>query len=394
MKLLFIHSSEKIKTDEDGNLYTDGSYNQKVWEIYLQVFDQITLIMRKDEHIYTTEEANSRFNIIPSDKIDVAYIPDTRRSINSVFSKKLKYEVYHTIENSIVQADAIIIRLPGTYKAVSLAKKCNKTCLVEVVGCPFDSLWNYSFKGKALALSSYRKMKKALKNADYAIYVTEHFLQNRYPTNGISIGCSDVQINEVPEMEVNSRIADISNSQKKKLIIGTAAGIGVRYKGQQYIIQALKILKDKGVEEFEYQIAGNGDSSYLLEQARKYNVEDKIVFVGSIPHDKIFDWYKSIDIYAQPSKQEGLPRALVEAMSCGTPCIGSNAGGIPELLPKEVIFKKGKVNELSEILLKMMDNEFRNSVATQCYDRSKDYDLDVLTKKRIDFMKDVFGAFL
>ena len=67
----------------------------------------------------------------------------------------------------------------------------------------------------------------------------------------------------------------------------------------------------------------------------------------------IRDRLESIDIYIQPSKQEGLPRALIEAMSMGVPALGSTAGGTPELLEEVFIFNKGDPAEIADRILKL-----------------------------------------
>lgn len=85
------------------------------------------------------------------------------------------------------------------------------------------------------------------------------------------------------------------------------------------------------------------------------NVADQIKIIGQMPHDKVFTWLDSIDIYAQPSRQEGLPRAMIEAMSRGIPCIGAKTAGIPELIDNKYIFTNSKteVEEISKLLLDM-----------------------------------------
>ena len=61
-------------------------------------------------------------------------------------------------------------------------------------------------------------------------------------------------------------------------------------------------------------------------------------------------WLDGLDIYIQPSFQEGLPRALVEAMSRGLPALGSSVGGIPELLPSYCLHEPGDSSKLAELL--------------------------------------------
>jgi glycosyltransferase involved in cell wall biosynthesis len=60
------------------------------------------------------------------------------------------------------------------------------------------------------------------------------------------------------------------------------------------------------------------------------------------------DWLDRIDIYLQPSRQEGLPRALIEAMARACPALGSTAGGIPELLAPSCLHDVGDASHLAE----------------------------------------------
>lgn len=388
MNLVFIHPSEKVKRDNLGNLYTDGSYSEDIWNMYLKLFSHITLLMREDTQVYDYKVAQKKFNLIPQKRIEFKPLHDHSSSFKSYILNSLYNENDCIIRKEIEGADAIIVRIPGNYKAIRYAVSQNKPCLVEVVGCPFDSLWNHSYKGKILAPISYYKMKKSVLNAPNAIYVTSEFLQRRYPTKGRFIGCSDVRLQNIDEHNLCQQIDKIQ--QPKKLCIGTASGIGVKYKGQQYVIQAIHELKKEGINCFEYEIAGAGNPSYLNGVIKKYKLEKEIKIIGSIPHNKMFDWYKHLDIYVQPSRTEGLPRALVEAMSCAVPSMGSKVGGIPELLKEETTFKRGSIKEIKNILRKMLDTNFRIKQAENCFLTSKQYQVDVLEEKRLNFMKSVF----
>ena len=109
--------------------------------------------------------------------------------------------------------------------------------------------------------------------------------------------------------------------------------------------------------------------------------------MGSFPHDEIFNLLSEMDLYIQPSLQEGLPRAMIEAMSVGMPIIGSNAGGIPELIDKNCIFKKKNVNEIMSII-KKIDNEFLVTQSQKNYLNSKKFDKNSLSNKRNAFYKE------
>src|SRR5699024_9667719 len=101
----------------------------------------------------------------------------------------------------------------------------------------------------------------------------------------------------------------------------------------------------------QFEILGDGDQSSWKLLAKELGIEDNVKFKGVLPGGKpVLSWLESIDVYIQPSFQEGLPRAVIEAMSQGCPVVGSNAGGIPELIQDEYIHDMGDYEELSSLL--------------------------------------------
>ena len=102
-----------------------------------------------------------------------------------------------------------------------------------------------------------------------------------------------------------------------------------------------------------YKLVGGGDKSRLQSLINLYNLNDQVEIVGPLPHGKIFSFLDEIDIYIQPSKQEGLPRSVIEAMSRGCPVLGAKTGGIPELIPNDRIFKKGDVKQICRHIIRI-----------------------------------------
>jgi glycosyltransferase involved in cell wall biosynthesis len=225
-------------------------------------------------------------------------------------------------------------------------------------------------------------MKRLVKKSHYVVYVTNEFLQKRYPTNGVSISCSDVEIKNISEEILSLRLKHIENNNGK-IILGTTAAVNVPYKGHQYVIEALARLKEQGINNFEYQMVGDGDQSRLKKIIKDLDVEKEVIFMGAKTHEQVFEWLDTIDIYIQPSRQEGLPRALIEAMSRALPCIGAKTGGIPELLPSERIFSNSRnnINEICTLLLSL-DKEKMKEDAYRNYNESKKYVIENTKRKR------------
>lgn len=140
-----------------------------------------------------------------------------------------------------------------------------------------------------------------------------------------------------------------------------------------------------GIDNIEYQLIGVGDKTYLQNIANKYKVLDCVKILGGKPHDEVFEWLDSIDIYIQPSFQEGLCRALVEAMSRACPIICSNVGGNKELANKELLFKKGNVNDIVKTINKIIDKNLQRQEVVRSFEKAKEYKKEILDKKRNDF---------
>ena len=116
---------------------------------------------------------------------------------------------------------------------------------------------------------------------------------------------------------------------------------------------ALSRLRSEGLE-LRYRILGPGPAGPWKHMAEQLGIADLVDFDGTRSAGKeINDWLGEIDIHLQPSFQEGLPRATIEAMSRGIACIGSTCGGIPELLPPGRVHRPGDVAGLAERIRKL-----------------------------------------
>lgn len=372
MKLLFVHDHKFRKYGSD--YYSSGGLDNKALEFYAKLADKVTVVAR--EIIVSKEEA-IKLSKITINNIEIQTVKD-------FFDKKSVKKIFNI---NTFESDCIIARLPSVLgnEAVRFSKVHNIPLLIESVACPWDGLWNHSFKGKLIAPYMYFKTKKNIKNATHVLYVTNEFLQKRYPTKGDSINCSDVALQPIDELILKKRIEKITKKHTLKIVVGTLAAVDVKYKGQSYVIRAISKLKNVSNTEVEYQLVGAGDNIYLKKIAEKYGVLENMKFIGSIPHDQIFNWLDTIDLYIQPSRLEGLPRALIEAMSRGCPALGSKTGGIPELLDETCIFEKGNIKQITEKIQEIITQEKMIFYAQVNFERSKKYEKERLEKKRIEF---------
>ena len=110
----------------------------------------------------------------------------------------------------------------------------------------------------------------------------------------------------------------------KKLILFGALITTDKRKGIDYLFQAVNILHSKDIELVVFgQAKGNIDAP----------LDFKINSIGYLSNNaQIIALYNAVDVFVSPSLEENLPNTIMEAMACGTPCVGFSTGGIPEMI--------------------------------------------------------------
>lgn len=383
MRVFFVHD-HMFKTD-GYKVYSD-KLPYTTWQRYLKHFDSLTVFAR---YSYETTDI-SKQSLSSGENVYFEFAPSIS-SIRAFLGRR--QEQKKRLEKLIQEHDVVIAR-NSSYAtlAIQVCKQLNKPYVLEVVGCPWDALWNYgNIKGRLMAPVSLLNLKLVAKSSKYIHYVSQNFLQQRYPhrKDAIVLQASNVEISTPSENVLSNRIQKI-NSENKKIVFGLIGSFKTKYKGIHNAIPVLAKLA-KEYPNIELRILGSGDTTEYNEIAEINGFENKVFFDGVIPTgEPVFNWLDNIDIYIQPSYQEGVPRALIEAMSRGCPSIASSAGGIPELLDKDLIFSPGNENKFYEILEKnIFSIEWRIKQAKKNFEKSKEYQKDILDKRRFDFFEKV-----
>ncbi|MEN6457553.1 MAG: glycosyltransferase family 4 protein [Thermoguttaceae bacterium] len=105
-------------------------------------------------------------------------------------------------------------------------------------------------------------------------------------------------------------------------------------KGHQYLIEAVRLLRDSGVT-VKLLIAGHGALQAALErQTAECGLQDQIAFLGRVEHSRLLDMFRTgqVDLVVLPTLHEGIPAGLIEPMAYGVPVLSTRVGGVPELL--------------------------------------------------------------
>lgn len=365
---------EKIVFAHDGTVsinnrfFRSHVYNMDIINRYLKFSKNVSFLVRKG-----SPEMDNNLIEIP-ENIEFKTVDDFKSFSGYKNISKVLEKIYLEIQD----ADLVICRLPSDLGILSFyaAKKSKKNILIEVVGCPWDSYRTHSKSGYILAPIYYFIQKKIVKDSDNVIYVTNEFLQKRYPNKSSSIGCSDVILPNKTKFVNRYKDNKIEN-----IVMGTVGNIEMKYKGFEAVFKAICILNKKGFK-VRYEIVGPGDPTYLNKLIKKYDIEKQVSILGSKGKDELFEWLDSnINIYIQPSYTEGLPRALIEAMSRSLVCFGSNVGGIPELLPPEQLFPPKKSKSIAKLIEKTRELKLSES-ALKTFKTSQVFHLDIIESER------------
>tara|TARA_B100000700_G_scaffold331157_1_gene461890 strand:+ start:8976 stop:10154 length:1179 start_codon:yes stop_codon:yes gene_type:complete len=369
MNVLFAHD-HWFKTD-GVNYFSSGCFPKSVWHRYTSILGSLTVVGRHGGVIHSNDENHT----LSSGSNVKFHLFENLTTIKNFFH--LDANIKSSIASLVSQNDLIICRLPSRLGHLFLneAERQEKVYAIEVVGCPWDALWNYGgFKAKLYApLSSYMQ-KRALRRTFNACYVTKSFLQRRYParSGSLMVGISDVCIPSVSEQVLYRRLRKYTEAKKRTFKVGLIGNYQSNYKG---IDIAIKALANAKFGAWEFHVVGSGNPTKYIRLAEQLGVKDKVKFVGVLESgDQVFDWIDSLDIYIHPSRQEGLPRAIVEAMSRGCPILATGIAGIPELLQDEVLVKKNDWKALSTKLDNLIINEdLMAKLATRNFNKAKDY---------------------
>lgn len=375
MKLVFIHDHKFIKINN--SYYSTGKFSESTINRYLiKPISKIEFIARIQKNSYMKE------NLVKasSNNIEIKPIGFLNTKVDFLLKRK-RIKIF--IREHIAENDMVIIRLPSEigYIALNELKRRRINYGIELVGDPWEALWYHgSILGKVMAIINKYKTKYYIYNSKNNIYVTSEYLQKKYPTKFKSYSASNVLIKDINN--------DYKVQSKKIYKIGLIGSLDTKYKGIETALKSLSLVN----KNFVFEIVGNGPKEKWIEKIKEYKLEKNVVLKGTIQSGEAMNnWLKNLDLYIQPSYTEGLPRALIEAMSMGLPCLGSGAGGIPELLDSRFIHKVKDYKTFSYQLEEVMNNpNLRLEMSKANLKKAEKYLSDNIQRQREAFIKSIY----
>lgn len=391
MKALVNVVGTYLKTS-DGSFWTNSIYDNVFFERYLSVFKCIKVACRVKRVESLPDGGYKRLNL---NHIEI--YPITAYHGPWDFAKKALL-LRKECKKAINGCDVAILRIPDeiAFSIISTLRKRKIPFGVEVVSDCWDFFAPGTFKTPLrpfLRIRWHFKQKKACTSATCVSYVTKEYIQRRYPAK--------IKANEKMRYETNYTSADLDQSyfgKKRKpqdfLKNGTIeliniAGINSFSKGHKQMIDAVSILKERGLSVKLTLIGGGSMLGYFTNYSIKRRVDNCICFLGHISdRNTISSLLRNSDLFIFPTLTEGLPRSVLEAMACALPCLASPVGGIPELLPPSCFLQKKDGKYLADRIAELvMDRTVLANYGNDNYERSLEYESEIIQKKRIAFYR-------
>ncbi len=189
---------------------------------------------------------------------------------------------------------------------------------------------------KDLSYRVFRKKQKIFSNSKITFVACSHWLEEKAKKSLLTVNHN---ITSIPNaintnlfMPHNKRHAreKLGLPADKKLLLFGSVKITDKRKGIDYLIEACKIIsKNDPTFANELGVVIMGMNSEQFSSLFPFPIYS-MSYVKS--EKELVDIYNAVDVYVTPSLQENLPNTIVEAMSCGIPCVGFQTGGIPQMI--------------------------------------------------------------
>ena len=381
---LVLLCEERLERTPDGVVYGLSSY--EVWSRYLDVFESLRLVGRVRDVPRPTGQ-NLRATGPGVTVCPVPYYHGPRQFLS------MARQVAQAVRRSYQVGDAVILRVGGQIgqPLYTRLRRLGAPYGAEVIGDPYDAYAAGSIIHPLRPLFRWwftRQQQKFCRHAVATAYVTERVLQRRYPCRGPEYGVAEIQLNGflTASGEPAPRLGTRLHRPLRLIAIGS---LEHQHKGTDVLLEAVARCRRDGLD-LVLTVVGDGRRRGDLERlAGRLQIDPQVTFAGAVagsePVRRLLD---DSDLLVLPSRTEGLPRVLLEAMVMGLPCIASAVGGIPELLPAEDMVPAGRADLLAEKIAEVIaDPDRLDRMSARNTLTSKRYLDPVLRERRNQFYR-------
>ena len=244
---------------------------------------------------------------------------------------------------------------PEGFAAVLLARIYKKPAIVTIHGSDI----NFAAKNPIIKKMVTFTLKKASKIIVVSKTLKKLILELRAPEEKIEVLLNAVDTNKFKPQNKEDARNKLSLDLNKKIIL--FVGNLVDVKNPLFLIEACHRLKERGVDNFVLVMIGDGYlKNKIKNKITEYCLEKLIFLIGLQSHEKIPLWMSAADFLVLPSKNEGMPTVVLEAMACALPVIATEVGGIPEIIKdynNGILIPSDDIEKLEKGMSRLINDE-------------------------------------
>lgn len=143
-------------------------------------------------------------------------------------------------------------------------------------------------------------------------------------------------------------------------------------KGTYDLLKAIPTVLRK-VPDVVFYLGGDGEIEYSKNVVNEYKITENVRFLGWLNYDDKVKYFKKCSTFILPSYHEGMPMAVLEAMSYGLATISTNVGGIPQIINCNIDgirVEAGNVDAISTAILNVINNlEVKRNLGVKARER-------------------------
>jgi phosphatidylinositol alpha-1,6-mannosyltransferase len=391
---LLVATEQRFRRSE-GRVVTAGPLDYCFWKRYLGVFDEIGVLARVErdpvpgDALQDVAGAGVCVYEVPAYAGPSGYL----RSLPSVLG---------AVREAARRPSAVIVRAPSPLGALLLGhlrRSGRRAFGLEVVGDPVGVFAPGGIHHPLRAL--FRRwfaaqLRRQCRQAAAIAYVTRGSLQRRYPPRRTPppqfvTSCSSADLSA---STLVSRARD-PEAFRPPFRLVTVASLEQPYKGVDVLIHAIGVCRRRGLK-VSLTVVGEGRERPALEGlVRSLSLAEHVSFTGSVPPEAVLAHLDASHLFVLASRTEGLPQAMIEAMARALPCVGTDVGGIPELLDAVHLVPTGNASALAERLAGALSApQTLAAMSARNLEVAREYTSNVQAPRRTAFHEAVLSATL
>ncbi len=378
---LTVTLDHRFTRTSDGRVWSRTAYTRTFWDRYLAVFDGVRVIARAQ----LVDAVDSSYKSVTDPWVEFIAVP---YYLGPWQYFRARSQIRRVLRAALRDSEAVLCRVPSLLAndLLPLLWKEGRPYGLAVGGDPHAAFARGAVQHPLRPLFrviATRALKRQCARAAAVRYVTERTLQKEYPAVGYQVGISDVEIGDSFLRSEPRVFSAKGHTEASLLFVGSLAQM---YKAPDVLIKAMRILAAEN-SAVRLKIVGDGRHRPALERlARKLQLASRIEFAGELPRTAMHNELDKATLFVLPSRTEGLPRAMIEAMARAVPCIGTTVGGIPELLPPDDMVPPGDPQQLAAKIMQVLDDSARlTRMSARNLRRAGDFRSEALNRRRTEF---------